>query len=77
MEQDLLQASTSASSCTVGVFNAQVTYAGPEIQIAGLDQVNLFLPATLWQCWRTVGQLFFQTAQQVYGPSNTVSVTIR
>jgi uncharacterized protein (TIGR03437 family) len=71
------QASTSASSCTAGVFQVQVTYAGPEIQIAGLDQVNLFLPATLAGAGVQSVNCLFQTAQQVYGPSNTVNVTIR
>ena len=71
------QASTAASPCTVGGLNVQVTYAGPEIQIAGLDQVNLFLPATLAGAGVQPVNCLFQTAQQVYGASNTVNVTIR
>jgi hypothetical protein len=70
------QASTSASSCTVGGVNVSVTYAGPEIQIAGLDQVNLLLPASLAGTGVEPVQCLFQTAQQVYGPSNTVNATV-
>ncbi len=70
------EASMSASSCTVGSVNVSVTYAGPEIQIAGLDQVNLLLPASLAGAGVEPVQCLFQTAQQVYGPSNSVSVTV-
>ncbi len=71
------QASTSASSCTVGGVTVSVTYAGPEIQIAGLDQVNLILPATLTGAHVQPVSCLFQTAQQDFGPSNTVNATIR
>jgi uncharacterized protein (TIGR03437 family) len=71
------QASTAASTCTVGGVNVQVTYAGPEIQIAGLDQVNLLLPASLAGAGVQPVACLFETAQQVSGPSNTVNVTIR
>jgi uncharacterized protein (TIGR03437 family) len=71
------QASTSASSCMVGNVSVQVTYAGPEIQIAGLDQVNLLLPQSLAGAGVQPVVCLFQTAQQVYGPSSTVNVTIR
>ena len=70
------QASTSASSCTVGGLPVSVTYAGPEIQITGLDQVNLFLPATLAGAGAQPVSCLFQTAQQEFGPSNTVNATI-
>ena len=71
------QASTAASSCTVGAANVPVTYAGPEIQIAGLDQVNLLLPNSLAGAGVQPVNCVFQTAQQVFGVSNTVNVTIR
>jgi uncharacterized protein (TIGR03437 family) len=70
------QASTSVSSCTVGGTMATVTYAGPEIQIAGLDQVNMFLPGALAGAGTQPVSCLFQTAQGVYGPSNTIDVTI-
>lgn len=70
------QASMSASSCTVGDTAVMITYAGPEIQIAGLDQVNLFLPNSLAGTGLQPVSCLFQTAQQVYGVSNVVNVTI-
>lgn len=70
------QASTTASSCTVGNVNVAVTYAGPEIQVAGLDQVNMFLPASLTGAGVQPVQCLFETAQQVFGLSNIVNVTI-
>jgi len=71
------QASTSASSCMVGSVDVLVTNAGPQIQLAGLDQVNLLLPNTLAGAGVQPVSCLFQTAQQVYGRSNTVNVTIR
>jgi uncharacterized protein (TIGR03437 family) len=71
------QASASASNCTVGNVQVPVTYAGPEIQIAGLDQVNLFLPASLAGAGLLPVSCLFQTPEQVGGTTNTVNVTIR
>jgi uncharacterized protein (TIGR03437 family) len=71
------QASMSASSCMVGDTAVMISYAGPEIQIAGLDQVNLFLPNSLAGTGLQPVSCLFQTAQQVYGVSNVVDVTIR
>jgi uncharacterized protein (TIGR03437 family) len=70
------QASTSGSTCTVGGVSATVTYAGPEIQIAGLDQVNILLPGSLSGTGVQPVNCLFQTAQDTAGPSNTVNVTI-
>jgi uncharacterized protein (TIGR03437 family) len=69
------QASTNASSSTVGGVTAMVTYAGPEIQIAGLDQVNMFLPNALAGAGVQPVNCLFQSMQGV-GPSNTINVTI-
>jgi uncharacterized protein (TIGR03437 family) len=59
------QASTAASSCLVGDVNVPVTYAGPEIQFAGLDQVNLLLPGSLAGAGLQPVNCLFQTVQQV------------
>lgn len=40
-------ASTAGVTCRVGQTNVEVTYAGPQFQIPGLDQVNILLPAHL------------------------------
>jgi uncharacterized protein (TIGR03437 family) len=71
------QASTTASSCAVGNTGVTVTYAGPEIQIPGLDQVNLFLPASLAGSGVQAVFCEFQAPQQAFGASATVNVTIR
>ena len=71
------QASASVSSCTVGTVNVPISYAGPQIQFAGLDQVNLLLPGSLAGVGVQPVNCLFQTAQQVFGVSNTVNVTIR
>jgi uncharacterized protein (TIGR03437 family) len=71
------QAVASESSCTIGSVDAQIAYVGPEIQIAGLDQVNLLLPKSLAGFGVQPLYCLFQTAQHVYGITNTVNVTIR
>jgi uncharacterized protein (TIGR03437 family) len=71
------QADAALSSCTIGSQNVPITYAGPEIQIAGLDQVNLLLPASLSGAGVQPLSCIFETAQQVYGITNTVNVTFR
>jgi uncharacterized protein (TIGR03437 family) len=71
------QASSSASSCAVGGVDVPVTYAGPEIQFAGLDQVNLLLPRSLAGAGAQPVICTFRTADRVDGPANTVIVTIR
>jgi uncharacterized protein (TIGR03437 family) len=71
------QASTKASSCTVGDVAVPVTYAGPEIQIAGLDQANLLLPASMAGAGKLPVSCEFGTADGVFGVTNTISVTIR
>src|SRR5207245_3256656 len=40
-------AATSLSTCSIAGQTLPVTYAGPQIQIAGLDQINVLLPKTL------------------------------
>ena len=70
-------ASVSDLSCMVGTVAVLVTYAGPQTQFAGLDQVNLLLPNSLAGAGVQPVSCLFQTAEQVYGRSNTVNVTIQ
>ena len=41
------QASTLKSHCEIGGQTVPVLYAGPQLQIAGLDQINLSIPSSL------------------------------
>jgi uncharacterized protein (TIGR03437 family) len=41
------RSSLDAVSCVIGTFQRPVVYAGPQTQYAGLDQVNVLLPASL------------------------------
>jgi uncharacterized protein (TIGR03437 family) len=41
------QASTSATTCSVGNVSVPVTYTGPQIEFPGLGQVNILLPGSL------------------------------
>jgi uncharacterized protein (TIGR03437 family) len=70
------QAIAAQSSCTAGSVGVPITYAGPEIQIAGLDQVNLLLPASLAGAGSLPLYCQFQNGQEG-GVSNVVNVTIR
>jgi len=70
------QASAAESSCAIAGRNLPLTYAGPQIQIAGLDQLNLLLPATLAGTGATSVRCLFQSGQ-VVGVANTVNLTIR
>jgi uncharacterized protein (TIGR03437 family) len=71
------QASASASSCTIAGQTLPLSYAGPEIQIAGLDQVNMLLPQSLAGKGATSVVCTFETAGQVSGITNAVNLTIR
>lgn len=71
------QAAASASGCTVGGVGVPVSYAGPEIAIAGLDQVNLLLPKSLAGSGVGPVACTFQTAPGVTGSTNAVNVAIR
>jgi uncharacterized protein (TIGR03437 family) len=43
----LALAATSLSTCSIAGQTLPVSYAGPQIQIAGLDQINVLLPKSL------------------------------
>jgi uncharacterized protein (TIGR03437 family) len=70
------QAIAAQSSCTAGSVDIPISYAGPEIQIAGLDQVNLLLPASLAGAGSLPVYCQFQKGQEG-GVSNVVNVAFR
>jgi uncharacterized protein (TIGR03437 family) len=65
------QAAAASSTCMIAGQILPVTYAGPQTQIAGLDQVNMLLPKAL-----AGSGLTSVTCQFLSTPSNAVSVTI-
>jgi uncharacterized protein (TIGR03437 family) len=70
------QAMPAGSTCTIAGQTLPVSYAGPQIQIMGLDQVNVLLPNTLAGAGATSVSCLFQ-AGDVTGASNAVDLTIR
>ncbi len=70
-------ASAAESSCVIAGRTLPLTYAGPQIQTAGLDQLNLLLPATLAGTGATSVVCSFRSRQGVFGVTNTVNLTIR
>jgi uncharacterized protein (TIGR03437 family) len=71
------QASTVGSGCVIAGQALPATYAGPEIQIAGLDQVNLLLPQSLAGTGPASVVCSFQNNGLVQGSTNAVNLTIR
>lgn len=71
-------ATTGGSTCSVGSsgVSAAVTYAGPQMTIAGLDQVNMLLPASLARAGVQPATCAFGNGQGVSGVSKTINVTI-
>jgi|GEM_PF-2571063 len=71
------QASAEQSTCTVAGQTLPATYAGPQLQIAGLDQVNMLLPKSLTGAGPTSVTCQMQSFAGVGGIGNAVSLTIR
>ncbi|MCU1327728.1 MAG: conserved repeat domain [Bryobacterales bacterium] len=73
------QAITQGSSCFIGEGDVDlpVSYAGPQRQIAGLDQVNVFLPARYAASGSQAVRCAMQNANGDSRISNDVRVTIR
>jgi uncharacterized protein (TIGR03437 family) len=75
------QASAASSTCNVGSARLTPIYAGPEVVIAGLDQVNLLLPASLAGSGSVPVGCTFVTggvaSQQIYAGSNAVILNIK
>jgi uncharacterized protein (TIGR03437 family) len=66
------QAVAASSNCSIAGQTLPVTYAGPQEQIVGLDQVNMLLPQSLAGTGLTSVTCQFQSI-----PTNAVSVYIR
>jgi len=62
----------ASSNCSIAGQTLPVTYAGPQEQIVGLDQVNMLLPQSLAGTGLTSVTCQFQSI-----PTNAVSVYIR
>jgi uncharacterized protein (TIGR03437 family) len=71
------QATAATVTCTVAGQNAPVTYAGPQMQVQGLDQLNMLLTKTL-AGMRAVSVACFFGSEGVYGiPANAVQIAIQ
>lgn len=66
----------SQSSCNVGNQSVVPSYAGPQMQTPGLDQLNLLLPKSLAGAG-TISISCTLSSDAISGFSNSVSVTIR
>jgi uncharacterized protein (TIGR03437 family) len=70
-------ATAASVTCTVAGQNALVTYAGPQMQAQGLDQLNMLLPKTLAGMGAVSVSCFFGS-EGVYGiPANAVQIAIK
>src|SRR5205085_9214930 len=72
-------AATSLSTCSIAGQTLSVTYAGPQIQIAGLDQINVLLPQSLAGLGGTSISCSLGAKAQIRPPSvtNLVKLAIR
>ena len=73
------RAATTESHCYVGAnaVPAAVTYAGPQMQIDGLDQVNMLLPASLAGAGLQPVSCVFGDRDEDAGTSKAIQVTIQ
>jgi uncharacterized protein (TIGR03437 family) len=71
------QASAALSSCMIAGQTLPLTYAGPEIEIAGLDQANLLLPQSLAGTGATSVVCSFGYDGETGLPTNAVNLTIQ
>jgi uncharacterized protein (TIGR03437 family) len=71
------QASAAGSSCMIAGQTLPLTYAGPEIQIAGLDQVNMLLPQSLAGTGATSVVCSLAYDGGIGGVTNAVNLTIQ
>jgi uncharacterized protein (TIGR03437 family) len=71
-------AGTSLSTCSIAGQTLAVSYAGPQIQIAGLDQINVLLPQSLAGSGNTsVSCSLGAEAQIPLSVTNAVKLAIR
>jgi uncharacterized protein (TIGR03437 family) len=69
--------STANVNCTLGSVKIQPTYSGPQLQIPGLDQINLLLPSSLAGVGSTSVKCVFVTGGAATAAANPVSITIQ
>ena len=69
-------ASAALSTCTIAGETLPVSYAGPQLQVAGLDQVNMLLPKTLARVGDTSVTCLFESSAGVFSATNAVNSTI-
>ena len=70
------QALAPSSTCVIAGQTLPLTYAGPQMQIMGLDQVNLLLPTGLAGIGATSVTCTFASAGGATRSTNPVSMTI-
>ena len=74
------RASTESSTCTIAVQTLPATYAGPQNEVAGLDQINVLLPKSLQGAGNTSAICTFGLSQPTSvknEASNAVKLSIR
>jgi uncharacterized protein (TIGR03437 family) len=70
-------ATAASVTCTVAGQNALVTYAGPQMQALGLDQLNMLLPGTLAGMGAVSVTCFFESEGVNGIPANAVEIAIK
>jgi uncharacterized protein (TIGR03437 family) len=70
-------ATADSVTCTVAGQNAPVTYAGPQMQAQGLDQLNMLLPKTLAGMGAVSVACFFGSEGVNGIPANAVQIAIQ
>ncbi len=71
------QAPAASVTCTVAGQGASVTYAGPQMQTPGLDQLNMLLPKTLAGTGTASVACFFGSEGVNGIPANVVQIAIQ
>lgn len=71
------QATAASVACTVAGQKTLVTYAGPQMQVQGLDQLNMLLPRTLVGMGTVSVECFFGSEGVNGFPANVVRIAIR
>jgi uncharacterized protein (TIGR03437 family) len=70
-------ATTASVTCTVAGQNALVTYAGPQMQAQGLDQLNMLLPRALAGMGTVPVSCFFGSEGVNGIPANALQISIK
>ncbi len=67
----------ASSNCTIAGQTLAPTYAGPQLQINGLDQVNMLLPRSLAGAGPVSVSCTFQSASGESSLTNALNITLR